>query len=361
MTDPKVPIVVTGVSGNLGTRLLPLLADKEVIGIDLNPPQTSLPLRFVSMDLGQEESCRQLMTLLRETRPSAVIHLAFVLDPVRSGILDIDRMWRINVAGIARLMEAIGEINRYESVVQKFVVPSSVAVYGSDLAAPVGEDSPLNGHTLPYAVHKVEVEKVIQQRAPGLRSCSAFILRPHIFAGATVENYMVGAFRGTPNGRGRRAEKMRRQGKRLPCLLPMGDRYLQHRIQFVHVDDVARLIDFLVRRTQPETQRLTVLNVAGRGEPLSIARCLEIARARCVRTPGKAWVRLALRLLWSLGISAIPPEAAPYLMGQYLMNTQRLHEFLGPDLGRVIRYTSEEAFEDCFASGQAARAASGPQ
>jgi nucleoside-diphosphate-sugar epimerase len=353
MSSPKPTIVVTGISGNLGLRLLPLLADYEVIGVDLKPPNTGLPLRFERMDLGEEESCRELMLLLRDSRPATVIHLAFVLDPVRNGILDLDRMWRINVAGVARLMEAIGETNRYETVVQKFIVPSSVAVYGSDIPGAAGEDYPLGAHSLPYAIHKKEAEKVIQHRAPGLRGCSAYVLRPHIFAGATVENYMVGVFRGTPNGQSERAAAMRSRGKRLPCMLPMGKRYLEHRIQFVHVDDVARLILHIAQRTEPETQRLTVLNVAGRGEPVSIARCLEIARAKCLRVPGKASLRLALRVLWWLGISAVPPEATPYLTGQYVMNTQRLREFLGPDYEKVIRYTVEEAFEDCFASGAA--------
>jgi nucleoside-diphosphate-sugar epimerase len=350
MSSPKPAILVTGISGNLGVRVLPLLADYEVIGVDLNPPHSGLPLRFVRMDLGEEESCRDLMLLLRDSRVAAILHLAFVLDPVRNQILDTDRMWRINVAGTARIMEAIGETNRYETIVQKFIVPSSVAVYGPDIPGAAGEDYPLGAHTLPCAIHQKESEKVIQQRAPGLRGCSAYVLRPHIFAGATVESYMLGAFRGTPNGQSERAERLRSRGRRLPCLLPIGKRYLEHRMQFVHVDDVARLLVYIARRTEPETQRLTVLNVAGRGEPLTIARCVAIAQARCVRVPGEGSLRLALKLLWRLGISAIPPDALPYLTGQYLMNTERLREFLGADYERVIRFTVEEAFEDTFAS-----------
>ncbi len=349
MSSPKPTIVVTGISGNLGLRLLPMLGEYEVIGVDLAPPNTGLPLRFERLDLGEEESCRDLMVLLRDYRAAVVAHLAFVLDPVRNGILDLDRMWRINVAGVARMMEAIGETNRYETVVQKFIVPSSVAVYGSDIPGAAGEDYPMRAHSLTYAIHKKEAENVIQRRAPGLRGCSAYVLRPHIFAGATVENYMVGVFRGTPNGRSRRAEAMRSRGRRLPCLLPLGKKYMAHRMQFVHVDDMARLILHIAQRTEPETQRLTVLNVAGRGEPLTIARCLEIAHAKCLRVPGKISLRMMLRLLWGLGISAIPPEATPYLTGQYIMNTQRLKEFLGKDNEKVIQHTVETAFADCFA------------
>jgi nucleoside-diphosphate-sugar epimerase len=350
MGDAKRTVVVTGVAGNLGLRLLPQLGDYQVIGIDLNPPPADLPVQFVQMDLGEEDSCRELMLLLRDSRAATIVHLAFVLDSVRAGILDLDRMWRINVAGTARVMEAIAETNRYEAVVGKFIFPSSVAVYGPELPEPVSEDAPLQAHTLPYAVHKLEAERVVQQRAPGLRGCSAYLLRPHILAGSTVENYVVGAFRGTPNGPAARAAKMRNQGTRLPCLLPMGRRYLENQLQFVHVDDVARLMAHIVRRSEPEPQRLTVLNVAGRGQPLSFARCLEIANSKRLVVPGKLALRLVLELLWKLGISAIPPAALPYMTGEYIMNTDRLREFLGGDYERVIRLTVEEAFADCFAS-----------
>src|SRR3989475_9586617 len=260
MADSNPTVGIPGVAGNLGLRLLPQLTEFEVIGVDIQHPKTNLPLRFVQMDLGQEESCRELFLLLRESGATAVIHLAFVLDPVGTGVLDLDRMWHINVAGTARVMEAITEANRRDAIVSKFIFPSSVSVYGPDLSNPVSEEYPLGAHTLPYAIHKMECDKVVQQRAPALRGCSAYMLRPHIFAGASVENYMVGAFRGTPGGRSDRAARMRSRGKRLPCLLPSGTRYLENQIQFVHVDDMARLITRIIEKTEPEAQRLTILN-----------------------------------------------------------------------------------------------------
>ena len=357
MSDGNPTIVVTGVSGNLGLRLLPMLGDFQVIGVDLRPPKTTVPLHFVPVDLGLEKSCIELTRLLKETRTATVIHLAFVLDPVRTGILDIYRMWQINVSGTARVMEAIAEANREQVIVQKFVALSSVAAYGPDLPEAVSEDHPLNGHTLPYAIHKMEADKIVQQRSPSLRGCSAYMLRPHIFAGASVDNYMLDAFRGTPNGKSERAAKMRAENKRLPCVLPMGERYLENRIQFVHVDDVARLISFITQRTEPETQRLTVLNVAGRAEALTFARCLEMAHAELKRVPGKWALRLLLQMLWNSRTSAIPPEALPYMTSEYIMKTDRLQKFLGDHYKDVIRHTNAEAFLDCFASRASATAA----
>jgi len=350
MASDNPAVVVTGIAGNLGLRLLSQLTEFQVIGVDLHAPQTTQPIRFIGMDLGEEESCRELYLLFKQYRPVAVIHLAFVIDPQRSGVLDPERMWQINVAGTARVMEAVAEVNREESIVQKFIFPSSVSVYGTDLANPATEESPLAAHTLPYAIHKMESDKVVQQRSPGLRGCSVYMLRPHIFAGRSVENYLMGAFRGTANGKSARAGKIRNAGKRLPCMLPFGNRYLENRLQFVHVDDVARLIVHILRKAEPEAQRLTVLNVAGDGEALTFARCIEMARAKLIRVPGKWAMRLALQTLWTLGISSIPPEALPYMTGQYTMTTDRLRKFLGPDYEKVMQYKIADAYADSFSS-----------
>ncbi len=343
-------VLVSGVSGNLGLRLLPLLEGHQIVGADLHPPETAQPVHFVEMDFAREESCRQLLVLLKQLRPAAFVHLAFVIDPVRTGILDVERMWQVNVAGTARVMEAISEANRDHVIVEKFLFLSSVSVYGSDFSEPAKEDFPLAAHSLPYAVHKMEAERVVQQRAPALRGCSVYMLRPPILAGASVENYLLGAFRGTPNGRGKTAARMRAAGRRLPMMLPYGAQYLANKIQFIHVDDMARLLAYIVHKGEPELQRLTVLNVAGRGEALTFEQCIQMAHGRFWRVPGKATFGLVLKLLWKYGISAIPPAALPYMTGQYIMDTSNLRNFLGADYERVIRYSVRDAFADSFAA-----------
>jgi nucleoside-diphosphate-sugar epimerase len=348
MSNDKPVVVVTGIAGNLGSRLLPLLEDFAVIGVDFVPPGTEAALQFEKLDLGEESSTRTFYELLRDTRPVSLVHLAFVIDPVRTGVLDPNRMWQINVAGTARVMEAVTEANRTsETPIKRFVFPSSVSAYGPNLPAPATEDSVLAAHTLPYAIHKKQSDEVVQQRAPAMRGCSVYILRPHIFAGASVENYLLGAFRGTPNGNSKRAEKMRAEGKRLPCMLPHGQKYLDNKIQFVHVDDMARLIAHILQR-DPEAKRLTILNVAGRGEPMRFGGCVDVAHAKLVRAPGKWAMGLVLKFLWKRGISAIPPEALPYMTGEYIMNTNRLRTFLGGEYEEVIRYTIADAFADSF-------------
>jgi len=340
-------VLVTGVSGNLGVRLLPLLAGYRVIGVDFVEPRGAPPGRFVRMDLGHEVSCTDLVNLLLETQPAAVLHLAFVIDPMRTGVLDVDRMWQINVAGTARVMEAIAEANRRGALVRKFIFPSSVSAYGPDLAQPVREDAPLEGHTLPYAIHKREADEVVRNRAAAMAPCRTYILRPHIFVGASMQNYLVGSLRGTPTGKGPRAERLRARGVRLPMMLPAGQRYRNNLYQFVHVDDMARLLAHIVQ-LQDAGADLTVLNVASRGEPVSLARCAEIAGARIQLVPTRALCRFILKVVWDLGISAFPPDAFPYLAGQYLMDTSALKRFLGEDYGKVFKYTVEEAVTDSF-------------
>lgn len=350
MDAAKPTVIVTGISGNLGQRLAPMLVDYTVVGIDVTPPAVAVD-RFVPLDLGKEDSTRELFLLMRELQPASVVHLAFVIDPQRSGVLDVDTMWQINVAGTARVMEAITEANRNAGAnIRQFLYPSSASAYGSDMPDAVSEDAPLGAHTLPYALHKKESDLVVQQRAPALRGCSVFILRPHIFAGASVENYLMGAFRGTPNGKGKRAARMRDQGKRLPCVLPYGQKYLDNKIQFIHVDDMARLITWILHR-EPEAQRLTTLNVAGRGDALTFAQCIEMAHAKLRRTPGKWGLRKVLQFLWRAKLSAIPPDAVPYITGQYIMNTERLQKFLKMDYEDVIRYSISDAFADSFKKG----------
>src|SRR5438552_17654114 len=125
-------------------------------------------------------------------------------------------MWQINVAGTARVMEAVTEANRSdEGSIKQFIFPSSVSAYGPSLPAPATEDYTLAADTLPYAIHKKQADEVVRKRSRALRGCSVYILRPHIFAGASREYYMVGAFSGTPTGRSALAEKLRMRTNRM--------------------------------------------------------------------------------------------------------------------------------------------------
>ncbi|HEY2499341.1 MAG TPA: NAD-dependent epimerase/dehydratase family protein [Candidatus Angelobacter sp.] len=355
----KPTVLITGISGNLGLRLLKQLPDFQIIGADIRDPEDSSSLeRFEKIDLAEERSCDQLLELTRIYRPESIVHLAFVLDPLRTGVVDKKRMWQMNVAGTSRVTEAIAEHNRMLGGIDKFVFPSSALVYGPELSKPATEEAPLRAQSLPYALHQQEADRTVQARSKSMK-CKTYILRPHVYAGATVQNYQLGVLRGIPGGKGRLGERLRRQNKRLPLWLPSRGDYLEHKFQFIHVDDVARLIAHILRRKLADP-KLTVLNVAGRGDPLELRRCIDIAKIEVQRVPAKTICKQALRVLWDLGVSDIPPEAMPYLLGSSTMDTARLRVFLGEHYRSVIEHTCEEALADSFTNMPQASSAAKP-
>jgi nucleoside-diphosphate-sugar epimerase len=349
MPNETPTVLITGVAGNLASRLLPLLTGCNVIGVDFHEPSPRPKYDFYQLDLGEESSCATIASLLIARRVQCVLHLAFVLDPIRTGVLEVDRMWRINVAGTARVLEAIAEANRMGGNVSRLVHLSSVAVYGPDLVSPATEETALRAHTLAYAVHKKEADEVVRSRAEALGDCKIFVLRPHIFTGKSMQNYMVGALRGTAYGKGYLGRRLERKGVRLPLLLPYGKKYLAHKLQFIHVDDVARLIAFIVKHPSPN-EKVTILNVAGRGDAMTFAECAQLANSEVKRYPTRMLCRRVIKMMWSLGVSSIPPDAFPYLVGSYTMDTTRLRKFLGANYTDVIRYTNTDAFLDNLAA-----------
>jgi nucleoside-diphosphate-sugar epimerase len=342
-------IAITGVSGNLGVRLLPMLAGKRVLGLDVRAPQSieHTQFTFQPIDLSREASCRELVSLFRDHRIDTVVHLAFVLDPLRTGILDAKKMWQINVAGTARVVEAIAEVNRnHGGRIRRLVAVSSVSVYGPEIPDMVTEDHPLLAHTLTYAVHKKDMDEVIRRRAESLGECEVVILRPHIFVGKSMQNYMAGSLKGDAYGNGWMGKRMRAKQSRLPMLLPSGDGYLRKRFQFVHVDDVARLIRHIVG--EDEKAGVNVMNVAARGEPIAIEDCARLANAKIIRIPTRWLTRKMIQLAWNLGASSVPPDAFPYLCGSYTMDTSVLKRYLGRAYEDVIQHTNESALRATF-------------
>lgn len=339
----KPAVLITGVSGTVGQLVLEQLPDFQMMGADVREPAAAEALfRFEKIDLAEERSCEQLLQLMRAYRPQAVVHLAFIVHQPRNGAAAEKATWLANVVGTSRVIEAIAEHNRMIGGIEKFVFPSSAMVYGPEPKPPVTEETPLQAQSLAYAQQQQEADLTVQARAEGLRKSKTYILRSHFYAGAGAQNYQLSMLRGVPGGEGRWGTRLRRRGVRLPLLLPSRGDYLEHKFQFTHVGDVARLIAHIVRGKQADPA-LTVLNVAGRGDPLSLRRCAEIAAIPIKRLPGRSLCRQVWRLLWDWGVSGIPPEAFPYLLGSCVLDTTRLRVFLGEHYRSVMQHTSEEA------------------
>jgi len=336
-------LLVTGLSGNIGRHLAPHLKDLLLVGVDLFSPRLDHPrVEFHALDLSQPEAPAVLENLMREARVRQVVHLAFVLDPARTGAMTKERQWEINVRGTANLLEAIERVNQPHRQVEHFLYLSSVTAYGPHLPGPVREDHPQQPHTYTYALHKKETEDLCRAHLPRLNGCAMTILRGHVFLGPGVDNFIVTALRGRGNPRTRLGRWVRQRGWRLPLLLPRGEQY-GGLYQFMHIEDAARLIAWLCRH--PPQQELTILNAQGRGEPVTGT---DVARAGGIplwRLPGYGFVRFLYQLVWGIGLSAVPPDSFPYFAGSYVMNTERLEQLLGPEYTRIVQHTAQEALE----------------
>jgi UDP-glucose 4-epimerase len=339
----KPTVLITGVSGNVGLHLLQQLEEFQLIGVDVRAPAAPGTLfRFETVDLAEERSCDQLLDLMRAYRPDAVVHLAFVVQQPRNGAPDEQAMWSSNVVGTSRVIEAIAEHNRMVGGIEKFIFSSSAAVYGPEPELPVREEAPLKAQGLLYALQQQEADQTVQARAGELRKCRTYVLRPQTYAGTGARNYLLDMLRGIPGNERSLGRRLQRRGVRLPLIVSSRGNNLDHKHQFVHVEDMARLIANIVRRKLADAP-LTSLNVAGRGDPLSLRRCAEIAGIPVKQMPTRSLGLRALRLLWELGATDIPPAALPYLYGSCVLDTSRLRVFLGENYRSAIQHTSEEA------------------
>jgi nucleoside-diphosphate-sugar epimerase len=298
--------------------------------------------KFTQMDLSSPQGQESLSRLVLNEQIDAILHLAFIIDPVRTGITNVNRMWQANVAATQHLLEAVAQRNRHAANVRLFVFPSSVSAYGPDLLDRVTEDAPLKAHTLPYAIHKRETDLICRQMFPKLGGCAMYIYRPHIYAGASVDNFILRAIRGRPSGRGWLARLFDSRGWKVHALLPESSE--GGLLQFVHVDDVARVLLWTLKNYQLGT--LQVLNLAGSGPPISFGECVRLAGTPVLRLNSVRQIERTLRFFWRIGLSGVPPESIPYYLTNYTMDTSRLEAMLGKEKDQVLRFSTREALLD---------------
>ncbi|TVT46879.1 NAD-dependent epimerase/dehydratase family protein [Amycolatopsis rhizosphaerae] len=161
---PSTVVLVTGVGGDLGGRLLARLGNnpefERVIGVDTAPPPKQVMRR-----LGQAEFVRTdirnplIARVIDDARVDTVVHAATTCHPAgpaRRGVLK-----EVNVIGTMRLLAAC----QRSPWMRKLVVKSTAAVYGAGARSPAvfGEDAELipassNG----YAKDAVEMEGYVR-------------------------------------------------------------------------------------------------------------------------------------------------------------------------------------------------------
>ncbi len=165
-------IAITGSSGYYGRALVDLIRrispDTRILGVDVASPPNSPhhgstashtlpavaqgPDEFLKADITSDA----VTQALNKFRPDTVVHLAFVVNPMR----DERRMRQINVEGTRQLLQACRQIRP-----ERVLIGSSATAYGAwdDNPVPMAESCRLKARSeYRYAADKVEVEGLLE-------------------------------------------------------------------------------------------------------------------------------------------------------------------------------------------------------
>ena len=210
--DPR-RILITGSSGFYGRALVGAIRrtwpEAEILGLDVIAPRTDAPNQFEICDVTNP----QLREWAVRFQPDTILHLAFVVNPMR----DEERMHQINVEGSRQLLAVAAELKP-----ARLFVSSSATAYGAwpDNPVPMTEDQPLRARPdYRYSSDKVQVEELLADYAQSHPETIVSWTRPCIIYGPGVSNFMTPLFTVPP-----------------VLTLPGGD---NPPMQFVHLEDVA--------------------------------------------------------------------------------------------------------------------------
>jgi UDP-glucose 4-epimerase len=189
-----VRYLITGGSGYIGGRLTEVLSGRdeteEIIDVDVRPPTRQWPkTMYVHQDVRNRAAIEELLS---RHEIDALVHLAFVLNPIR----DEAKMYDIDVNGTQGVLQAASEAG-----VEQVMVTSSVAAYGAfpDNPKPIAEDWPVRGAPdFSYAKDKADADRICQLWALQHPDSVMTIVRPSMVFGPNVDNWFVRGFENNP-------------------------------------------------------------------------------------------------------------------------------------------------------------------
>jgi len=200
-----------------------------------------------------------LGSVIRQERVDTIIHLAFVLFPIR----DLNTFYDIDVNGSRNVLAACEN-----SSIRKIILSSSTSVYGvhPDNPLPMTEDQPFrpnpDNH---YGVHKTEVEGLLREFAETHHDVTVTVFRPCMFLGPNVDNLIC------------------QLAVKLPTLIKIKNH--NPLLQFVHEEDVVGAIALALQRDMPGA-----FNLVGKGTVTMEEFCAAF---------GKGRIELNYRLLYT--------------------------------------------------------------
>ena len=317
--------LITGGSGYIGGRLTDVLlerGDAEIVNLDVRPP--ALPqqgVKFVRMDIRD----RGMRALFEAERPDALVHLAFVLNPIR----DEHLMYDIDVNGTENVLEAASAAG-----IPQALVASSTTAYGAwpDNPVPLTEEDPVRGMpAYEYARDKTEIDRLCQLWAAQHPDRVMTIVRPTIVFGPKVNNYILRFWQSSPF---------------FPLLDGRDPDW-----QFVHEDDVVESLSRLLTE-----RRGGIFNVTADGT-IKLSDAARLAGLKTRKLPTKLYRRIAAAS-WKLHVPNVeaPPGQIDFLLYPWIASNEKLKS----ELDWTPRYTSRETFEITMRAKGLLGAESGP-
>lgn len=269
MSTPSTVVAVTGASGYIGTRLLRELGKQDgpdqLVAIDTRHP----PFPVLNVVAYRRDVTEPIADVLLHHRATTLVHLAFSARRGRNRN-EVDAIRQANLDALAAVLDSC-----VRAGLRHFIYLSSHTVYGARPANPIpltekASPRPLPG--FPYGYDKYLSELTIQRFAEQHTDVKVTILRSCIVLGPSGASSMTsGLFR--------------------PWLL--GVLNYNPPLQFLHEDDLARVLNIIVRRKLPG-----VFNVAGEGV-VYYDEVTEIIKSRLIILPAFLVYPLA-QLTWNL-------------------------------------------------------------
>ncbi|MFN2526262.1 MAG: NAD-dependent epimerase/dehydratase family protein [Actinomycetota bacterium] len=309
----KRTIAVTGASGYVASRLIERLCADEgvgrVLGFDIAPPSVyDAKFLFDTLDV------RDAALEARLSGVDTVIHLAFVMDPIK----DEAEMRDINVNGSQNVFNCAGRAG-----VRKILYTSSAIVYGAhpDNDMPLTEESPLRANLdFSYSAHKLEVEYVVREFRGEFPKVTVTVFRPAIVFGPHVDNAW---------------------SHFLELPLAVGISGYSPPFQFAHEDDVADALLFAALEKDLDG----AYNLAAEGW-LTADEALDIIKKRRVDLPEPIAFALTDRM-WSAGLVDAPAGMLHYVMHPWVMSVEKLKA-----AGFAVKHTNHEALSAAVQKAQ---------
>jgi UDP-glucose 4-epimerase len=303
--------VITGGSGYIGSRLVEVLSARDdterILIADLRAPAVPWPkTTYLEMDIRDPG----MLPLLEAEEPAALVHLAFVLNPMR----DEHAMYDIDVNGTQNVLDAASEAG-----IEQLIVASSTSAYGAwpNNPVPMSEEHPVRGMpNYEYARDKTEIDRMCQLWAARHPERTMTIVRPCIVFGPSVDNYIVRFWEYAP-------------------FIPLIDG-VDLEFQYVHEDDVIEALTRLLLE-----RRGGIFNLTGDGT-IRLSECAALAGLKTRDIPFGPYRRIAAAL-WRLRLprAEAPPGQLDFMRYPWIASNEKIKA----ELEWTPRYTSRETFE----------------